>query len=120
MKGLPDDPTGPRGPLMLEVNNRLRSIEQGMSREEVEQILGPPDRIEMDALHPTSEAQQLMEQVAGGPTLIQYGSTERVEALLLYRDPYRPRRRYAIALEGDLVTSVTTETRSVGAGNWPK
>ena len=120
MKGFPDEPIGPLGPLMLEINDRVRSIKRGMSRVELEQILGPPDRTERDAPHPTSAMQNLMEQISGGPTSIEYGSTEPVEALLFYRDPYRPRRRYAVALKGGFVSSVTTETRSVEAGDWAK
>ena len=91
-----------------------------MSRAEVEDLLGVPDRVEIDATHPSAAVRNLMGDIAGGPTQLVYGSASKVAVLLFYRDPSRPRRRYSIALQDGVVLSLTTETRSVEAGAWPE
>jgi hypothetical protein len=115
MKGFPERPDGPVGPWLRRVNDAVALVSEGMSREAVVELLGVPDDIQVGGNDPSAPIQEAMEQLAGGPTLIQYGSTQKVEAVLSYNDPYRPRRRYRVVIRGGVVSSVQQHTLALSA-----
>jgi hypothetical protein len=109
VKGFPADPGGPLGPWLKRVNATVAMVRVGDSREAVEDALGPPDEVRTGGVGPSAAFQDLMEDVAGGPTLVQYGSKAEVEAVLVYKDPYRSRRRYIFVVNAGHVTDIHQE-----------
>ncbi len=110
MKGFPTKPPGPPGPWLSKVNQAIAGVSVGLTRAEVEGLLGPADELRENAAHPSEPLQALMEELADGPTSMRYGAVGSVELVLLYRDPYRPRRRYHVVFSAGRVVEVHRET----------
>ncbi|MCE9556820.1 MAG: hypothetical protein K8T91_26020 [Planctomycetes bacterium] len=98
MKGFPDKCDGPLGPWMKLVREHVNQLVEGDTKARVLDLLGEPDVIRDGSNSPVKQLQEMMEDVAGGPTLIQYGSTESFDEILVYHDPCRPTCRYVFAI----------------------
>jgi len=116
MKGFPERVDEPLGPWFKKVRETVASVRVGDPRERVVECLGPPDDVRHDAVSTGGQLQSLLENVAGGETAIQYGDKVPFPETLVYRDPYRPRRRYAFGMRDGVVHAMWQETVSVGAG----
>lgn len=116
MKGFPERVDKPLGPWFKKVREAIASVEVGDSRERVVECLGPPDDVRHDAVSAGGQLQSLLENVAGGETLIQYGDKGPFPEVVVYCDPYRPRRCYAFGMRDGVVHAMWQETVSVGAG----
>ena len=110
MKGFPTKPTGPMGPLYKRVNEAVAAVRVGDSRQALLNALGDPNEVRTGQPGSGAALQALMENVAGGPTEIQYGSSHAFEEILVFRDPYRPRHRYMFGIDRGIITSVWRET----------
>ena len=110
MKGCPDEVSGPMGPWLRKVRDRVALVRMGSGRSALIDLLGEPDEVRPDGRGPAAQLQETLEGIAGGPTLIQIGDTAEYEEILVFRDPYRPRRRYAFAFQAGVVTRRWEET----------
>jgi len=110
MKGFPPTISGPRGLWYRKVRAIVGSIREGDPKGHVEHTLGEPDLIRHDGATGPGQWQSMMTDLAGGPTAIAYGDSAPVSEVLLYRDPYRPRRLYAFGLVDERVRSMWEET----------
>ena len=116
MKGFPDSVDEPLGPWFKKVREAVDSVRVGDSRERLVECLGAPDEVRQDAVSGGGQLQSLLENVAGGETLIQYGDKDPFPETLVYRDPYRPRRLYVFGLRDGMVYAQWQETIALGAG----
>jgi len=110
MKGLLFQPGCSRGQQYRLVRETIARVSVGSSVQHVIEVLGEPDRrggAELDGPH---HLQTLMTNVAGGETRIRYGSDRPVEEVLVYQDPFRPRRRYVFGVREGAVCSRWEET----------
>ena len=115
MKGFPERVDEPLGPWFRRVREAIASVSLGDSRERVLECLGPPDNVRHDAAGAGGQLQSLLENVAGGDTLIQCGNKDPFPETLVYCDPYRPRRRYAFGMRDGVVHAMWQETVSADA-----
>lgn len=114
MKGFPQHVDGPLGPWFKKVRAAVAVVRVGDSRERVVDVLGVPDEIQHDAVSAGGQLQGLLENVAGGDTAIRYGDKEPFPETLVYRDPYRPRKRYAFGMRDGAVSAMWQETVAIG------
>lgn len=113
MKGLPDNVDGPLGPWLKKVREAVASVGVGDSRERVIERLGLPDEVRHDSVSAAGALQGLLDDVAGGRTLIGYGDNVPIPEILVYIDPYRPRRRYLFGIRAGIVDSTWQETQTL-------
>ena len=112
VKDFPARVDGPLGPWFKKVREAVSQVQPGTPRAAVLEALGPPDAIGHNAQGAGGQLQELMENVAGGETLIRYGDKEPFTEVLLYRDPYRPRRWYAFGAREGVVDAAWQESVS--------
>jgi hypothetical protein len=110
VKGFPENVDGPLGPWFKRVREAVAQVRAGAPRDQVIAQLGPPDEVRRDATSAGGQLQDLVENVAGGPTAMRYGDKVPVPETLVYRDPYRPRKRYLFGLRDGVVYSSWEET----------
>ena len=113
MKGFPSRVDGPLGPWHKKVNQAVAGVRVGDAREKVIECLGAPDEVLHDVVSAGGELQALLEQVAGGDTLIRYGEKDPLPETLVYRDPYRPKRRYLYGIRAGVVAAAWQDTTSI-------
>jgi len=113
MKGFPLKPEGPMGPWYKKVNDLVAQTRQGDSKARLIELLGPPEVTVSGANSSPQHLQNIMEDVAGGPTLIQYGSKENYDEVLDYKDPFRPRVHYIFGMKGGEVVAKWRDTQAV-------
>jgi hypothetical protein len=114
MKGLLFEPGSSKSQQYRMVREAVALVSVGWSVQKVIEALGEPDvrgGAELDSSH---RFQELMSDVAGGDTLVRYGSERAVEEVLVYQDPVRPRRRYLFGIRGGTVCSRWEETLQPG------
>src|SRR5450756_1523192 len=105
MKGLLFQPGCSKGQQYRLVREAVARVSVGASVQHVIEVLGEPDLrggAELDGPH---HFQALMSDVAGGETRIQYGNDRPAEEVLVYQDPFRPRRRYLFGVREGAVCS---------------
>ena len=112
MKGFPASIDGPIGSWYQKVNQAVAGIDVGLPKIRLLELLGEPDQILAGNNHDGRWVQKLMENVAGGPTLISYGSKEDFDEILVYHDPYRTRISYHFAISDSIVDEKWKVTRA--------
>jgi hypothetical protein len=100
------------GPWFAKVNAAVALVGVGDTAARLIDLLGPPDEVRRDAGGPGRQLQSMMQEVAGGPTSIQYGGSIAIPEVWVYRDPYRPRKRYAFGLRDGAISERWTEITS--------
>jgi hypothetical protein len=115
MKGVPANVDEPLGPWFKKVRAAVATVSVGDSRERVVDVLGPPDEILRDAVSAGGQLQGLLDSLADGDTAIRYGDKNPFPETLVYRDPYRPRKRYAFGMRDGAVSAMWQETIAIGA-----
>ena len=115
MKGFPANVDEPLGPWFKRVRAAIATVRVGASRERVVDVLGPPDQVLHDAVSAGGQLQGLLDNLADGTTAIRYGDKEPFAETLVYRDPYRPRKRYAFGMRDGAVSAMWQETIAIGA-----
>ena len=110
MKGFPSNPPGPLGSMYKRVNQAVAAVRVGDSRQALIGALGEPDEVRRGQPGAGAALQALMENLAGGPTAIQYGSDHPFEEILVFTDPYRPRNRYVFGIDRGTITSIWKES----------
>jgi hypothetical protein len=113
MKGFPLQVDGPMGPWYRKVNEMVANVQVGDTKSRLVELLGEPDEIRGGTHHPGQALQELMENVAGGPTVLHYGSKDGYDEILVYRDPYRLPKSYVFAIGNSMIAAIWRET-SVG------
>lgn len=112
MKGFPSPVPGPLGPWYKKVNEAVAQVRVGTTSDELIQLLGDPDERRAGRSHPLKFFQELMDRIAGGPTRIRYGTKDAFDVVLVYFDPYRPRRHYAFGISRGVIAQAWQETQS--------
>jgi hypothetical protein len=110
MKGIPFEPGCSKGQQYRLVRKAVARVPVGASVQHVIEVLGEPDVRGGAELDGSRHFKALMTGVAGGETLIRYGDDRPVEEVLVYQDPFRPRRRYLFGVRGGAVCSRWEET----------
>jgi len=112
MKDFPSSVDGPLGLWLKRVNAAVAQARQSHSRAELLDVLGVPDQIVTKSSNSMKQLQELMEGVAGGPTIIQYGDNSEYTEVLVFRDPYRPNVQYMFGMRGEQIVSMWRETNA--------
>jgi len=112
VKGFESEVVGPKGEWYRKVRDRVSQVKHGWPEAKVVELLGEPDEIGDDSSNQSRHLQELMENVAGGPTLIAYGDKIPSDRILRYRDPFRPRKTYVFTIKNGAVRSIGEDTVS--------
>jgi hypothetical protein len=113
MKDCPANQDEPRGASYRRVNELIGGIPRVVSRQALIDRLGEPDEIREGQPNTPDEIQGLMNGLAGGESVIEWADPLGFEEILVYQDPYRPRRRYLFGVRNGSVTQRWQEN-SVG------